>query len=74
MKILHVGSTYKPAWHRGGAVRATSQLCQGLALTGQDVSVYTTDSDGINRLGAPRDVEVMRRGVKVTFFHVIGSP
>lgn len=70
MKILHVIPSYEPAWAFGGTVTATSNLCRALTQKGIDVTVYTTDADGMGgylnvRLNEPVDLG----GVKVWYFH-----
>ena len=52
MKILHVTPHYEPAFEMGGIVTSVSSLCRGLFKLGQEVAVYTTNS---NRLGKVLD-------------------
>jgi len=68
MKILHYTPAYPPAWKTGGPVRSVSQICEGLAALGHDVTVLTTNVELEDNLdivpGRPQE----RNGVKVTYF------
>jgi len=68
MRVLQIIPIYEPAWHMGGVVRSISQLCRGLASSGVDVTVYTTDSSGISRLNVPTSSLQEIGGVKVFYF------
>jgi glycosyltransferase involved in cell wall biosynthesis len=68
MKILHVTPSYEPAWHLGGVVRSVSQLCGGLAALGHEVTVFTTDSGGDQRMEVPVNRPVEVGGVEVWYF------
>ncbi len=69
MKILGIFPAYEPAWAFGGVVRCASNLCRAMVELGKDVSVYTTNVNGIGGLtnipvGRPHDVG----GVTVYYF------
>jgi glycosyltransferase involved in cell wall biosynthesis len=68
MKILHVIPTYAPAWQWGGPVRSVSDLCEGLASRGHDVTVFTTDAGLEGEARPPQSCEVLRNGVRVFYF------
>ena len=44
MKVLHAIPVYAPAWQFGGPVLSVSRLCEGLAVSGVDVTVLTTNA------------------------------
>ncbi|CAA6693596.1 MULTISPECIES: glycosyltransferase [unclassified Lentimonas] len=68
MKILHYTGAYAPAWKVGGPVRSVSQICEGLAARGHEVTVLTTNIE----LEEDRSIipgKIMdRNGVSVTYF------
>jgi glycosyltransferase involved in cell wall biosynthesis len=72
MKILCVTPFYKPAFIYGGPARSIPALCEGLVQCGCDVSVYTTNANGTEKLdiaaGKPCDLD----GVRVTYFDSSG--
>jgi glycosyltransferase involved in cell wall biosynthesis len=49
LKILHVTPYFMPARSYGGPVESVYRLCLGVAATGCEVRVLTTNSDGIGR-------------------------
>jgi glycosyltransferase involved in cell wall biosynthesis len=49
LKILHVTPYFMPARSYGGPVESVYRLCLGIAATGCEVRVLTTNSDGIGR-------------------------
>jgi glycosyltransferase involved in cell wall biosynthesis len=49
MRILMVISSFPPAYQYGGALQVAYNLSRGLARTGHDVTVYTTDVGPNNR-------------------------
>lgn len=69
LRILHVVPTYEPAFHTGGVVRSTSQLCRALIALGAEVTVYTTNCDGARLMDVPREA-VDVGGVVVRYFPV----
>ena len=68
MKILHYTAVYAPAWSFGGPVRSVSQICEGMAAKGHEVTVFTTNAGLEDQpeivAGEPMD----RNGVRVTYF------
>lgn len=68
MNVLHYTGIYAPAWKMGGPVRSTSQICEGLAAHGHDVSVFTTTSGLEDDASILPNQETMRNGVRVTYF------
>lgn len=70
MKLLHVVPTYLPAWRHGGPILAVHGLCKALAARGHEVTVFTTDVNGDDRLDVPLGQPVDIDGVKVRYFGV----
>lgn len=70
MRLLHVVPTYVPAWRHGGPVLAVHGLCRALAARGHEVTVFTTDVHGDERLDVPLGEPVDRDGVTVRYFPV----
>lgn len=68
MKILHYIPTYAPAWKWGGPVRSVSELCEGLAARGHDVTVFTTNAGLNNDPDLVTNVGTVRNGVVVHYF------
>jgi glycosyltransferase involved in cell wall biosynthesis len=68
MKILHYTGVYAPAWKWGGPPRSTSNLCEGLAAGGHEVTVFTTDAGLEEEPSLPRNKPVHRNGVTVHYF------
>ena len=67
MKVLHVTSSYAPAWQTGGVTRVVYEIATREAGLGHQVSVFTTDwgiPRGHPRRGNPADLE----GVSVRYF------
>jgi glycosyltransferase involved in cell wall biosynthesis len=50
LKILHVSSTFAPAWVYGGPTESTYQLCRHLGGAGCLVRVLTTDANGLDQV------------------------
>jgi len=72
MRILCVTGYYKPAYVYGGPVHSISGLCEGLAEAGAEVTVFTTDADGVGRhLDVPLGVPVNAGGVNVHYFKAL---
>lgn len=68
MRILHITPVYAPAYVYGGPSRSIPLLCRALAaLDGVEVTVYTTDANGAERLPVPNDRPVIRDGVTVWY-------
>lgn len=70
MRLLHVVPTYVPAWRHGGPVLAVHGLCKALAARGHEVTVFTTDVHGDERLDVPLCEPVAVDGVSVRYFPV----
>lgn len=60
MKILHVIPSYVPAYRYGGPLRAVFGLAEAQVQAGDEVTVFTTDADGPERLNVESE-----RAVKV---------
>lgn len=68
IKILHVVGSYFPATVYGGPIRSVHQLCRNLAETGDaEVSVYTTNINGKDRLDVITGIPIRMDGVSVTY-------
>jgi len=59
---------YYPALYYGGPVTAVHQMNAALVKKGVDVTVYTTDANGPNRLKTVNGEEVVIDGVRVNYF------
>ncbi len=68
MKLLHYIPTYAPAWKWGGPVRSVSGLCEQLARSGHEVTVFTTDAGLAPADRPPTEDAVQRNGVSVHYF------
>ncbi len=68
MKILHVIPTYLPSVHSRGVIDSMHFLNKRLAQRGVDVSVYTTNRDGVGGvMDVPTGSEVKIDGVRVIY-------
>ncbi|MEM1137067.1 MAG: glycosyltransferase [Bacteroidota bacterium] len=67
-KVLHISPAYKPAYLYGGPVISVSQLCEGQAALGAEVSVFATAANGKSDHDLPRDQPVWTEGVKVFYY------
>jgi glycosyltransferase involved in cell wall biosynthesis len=71
MKILHIIPTYLPSVNSRGVIDAMHFLNKQLVRKGVEVSVYTTNSDGVGGyLDVPTGKEVDIDGVKVFYFEI----
>jgi len=71
LRILHITPCYEPSYEMGGVVRSTTLLCQEFARMGHDVTVFTTNANPLGKvLEVPINKEMVRFGVKVTYFPV----
>lgn len=64
MNILHVTPSFYPAMIYGGPTRSVFELCRGLARSGCDVRVLTTDANGPNdvlAVATDRETELEER-------------
>jgi glycosyltransferase involved in cell wall biosynthesis len=68
MRVLYISGYYKPAFMYGGPVNFSSSLCEVLTKLGVDVTVFTTNAYGKNRLDMPSDEAVIVNGVPVWYF------
>ncbi len=66
LRVLHVIPSVGP--HRGGPTVAVEAMTRGLAQSGIQVEVATTDDDYPGRLNVPLDKPVNRDGVTYHFF------
>jgi len=72
MKILHVVSSYWPAFGFGGPINSVHQLNKFLVRKGADVKVYTTNAGLKERKDIPLKKEMEIDGVKVFYFPCYG--
>jgi glycosyltransferase involved in cell wall biosynthesis len=69
MRILCITGHYKPADVYGGPVRTIPMLCEGLVRAGSQVTVFTTNANGLGQsLSVPTDHSVNMDGVEVYYF------
>ncbi|MBP6909803.1 MAG: glycosyltransferase [Candidatus Saccharicenans sp.] len=69
MKILHVLTSFEPAWAVGGSITAHSNLCHALQRLGHEVTVYASNADGLGgQLAVPLKQPVDLDGLKVWYF------
>lgn len=71
MRVLHVISTYIPAYSRGGPVQAVHELCKTLLEKGLDITVFTTNLDLKKESGIPINEPYYVEGVKVFYFPIV---
>jgi len=71
MKILFVVPYYKPAYIYGGPIVVISMLAEKLVSLGNDVTIYTTASNGKAESDVRKNEEVIVDGVKVYYFSKI---
>jgi len=74
MKILYVTSYYTPAYVYGGPVKSVSLMCEALSSLGADVTVFTTNANGMKRLEVPLEQEIEVEVVKVYYYPVVPFP
>jgi glycosyltransferase involved in cell wall biosynthesis len=68
MKILFIVPSYKPAYVYGGPIESVAKLCEGIAMAGHEVEVYTTAANGKTELDVTLGQKIDVDGVKVTYF------
>ena len=73
LRILYVTLYYKPAYLYGGPIHSMSALCEELAKTGLDITVFTTNANGSSRLDVPLEKPIEIAGVKVWYFPLLGN-
>lgn len=71
MKILHIASSYYPAFEFGGPIESVHQLNKWLAKKGVEVTVYTTNA-GLRSRQFSFKKETNLDGVKVFYFPYYG--
>ncbi|MEZ4671526.1 MAG: glycosyltransferase [Anaerolineae bacterium] len=73
MRLLVVIPYYKPATVYGGPTHSVSALCEGLAKSGVQVTVMTTNANGPMRLDTPLRQPQQVEGVEVIYYP-LGTP
>ncbi|MEK7062255.1 MAG: glycosyltransferase [Patescibacteria group bacterium] len=68
MKILHIVPSYIPAYRYGGPIESVHNLNAALVKNGVEVTVYTTNINGLNDLDASIGAPVIKDGVKIFYF------
>jgi len=68
MKILHIISTFPPAYAFGGPPQASFLVCKELAKRGHYVEVYTTNAYDQKRNFKQSNKQVIIHNIKVTYF------
>jgi glycosyltransferase involved in cell wall biosynthesis len=71
MDLAVVVPYYKPAYVYGGPARSIPAMCEALAELGAQVTVFTTDANGAERLNVPLGRALNVSGVTVWYFPVI---
>lgn len=71
MKILHISTSYVPAYNRGGPIVSIHNLCKQLVNLGHDITVYTTNSSLWDRNDLVLSKEIDVDGVRVFYFPVL---
>lgn len=72
MRILHVTSSFKPAWETGGVSRVAYEISRNLAERGHEVTVLTTDR-GRRRVNVQKNHPVTVDGIRVYYFSNISN-
>ena len=70
MKVLHVVPSYIPAYHYGGPVKVTHELCKALVDRGLETTVFTTNSGLEKKPNVPLNEQQNLEGVNVTYYPV----
>ena len=68
MRILHVISTFPPAFAFGGPPKVALDVCKELVKKGHDVEVYTTNAYDQKHNFKLENRTVIMSGIKVTYF------
>jgi glycosyltransferase involved in cell wall biosynthesis len=68
MRILHIISTFPPAYAFGGPPKVAFDVCKELAKRGHYVEVYTTNAYDQRRDFKPLDKQIVVCNIKVTYF------
>ena len=72
MKILHIVSSYWPAFEFGGPIESVHQLNKWLIKKGADITVYTTNAGLKKNKNIILKKETVVNGVKVFYFPYYG--
>ncbi|MFC1933562.1 glycosyltransferase [Chloroflexota bacterium] len=67
MKILHVVSSFKPAWQTGGTSRVAYEISKSLAEKEHEVTVFTTDR-GTKKGDVPKNQRITVDNIRVYYF------
>src|ERR1017187_7647 len=73
MRVLFITPYYKPAYVYGGPTRRISEFCDGVRQAGAEVTVFTTDANGAERLDVPISRPVDVGGVEVWYYRLTGG-
>lgn len=68
MKILHLVLSYLPAYRHGGPIASVHAMNKALVAAGADVTVYTTNIDGVGFSDVPLEKETNLDGVRIFYF------
>lgn len=68
MRVLIVIPSYKPAYVYGGPIYSVSRLAEALVQIGNDVTVYTTNANGLENLDVNTKKSSIINGVAVFYF------
>ncbi len=68
LRILFVTGYYKPAYTYGGPARSIPALCEALVRAGCQVTVFTTNANGKERLPVPVSQPLNVSGVEVWYY------
>lgn len=73
MKILHVISSFPPAYAYGGALKSAYEISKQLVKDGHDVTVYTTDANSKDSRLEFKENPILMDGIKVYYFRNISN-
>ena len=68
MKILHVIANLAPRY--GGPSKACWEMARAVGQLGHEVSIYTTNQDGLGELAVPVGQPVRQEGVQIHYFPI----
>jgi glycosyltransferase involved in cell wall biosynthesis len=74
MRVLYIGSYYKPAYIYGGTVRCVSQLCEAMVKLNSQVTFLTTNVNGKGLLDVPLNKAINVDGVEVFYYPIVNVP
>lgn len=72
MKILHISTSFKPAWETGGTNRVAYEISKNLVEKGHEVTAFTTDR-GRKRVNVQKNQPVLVDGIRVYYFRNISN-